>query len=1077
VAIFDDIKSYYVNILQREPSDDEVNGWAAPVNSGALTIDQVRKAFIDSPEAQHVAGVIRLYQAAFDRVPDQGGLKAWVQSGLSLEQIADGFASSEEFTNRYGTNPSREAFVTSLYYQVLGRAPDAGGLAAWTNSGQSFSEMLAGFGKSEEFQIKTTAAVATFLDNAGKGTEDYSGKLIEDAPVTEPEIPSQAFTLTTSVVSTEGGEGKDSVSGLIDTTASSLTSTLQAGDVIDLKGDIDTANITLVNNHATGVSAGWQMNNVEVINVNSVDGNAAAAHTATINLAGAAQTTEVWNKGGSSGAAANSDTVAFTDVAKGTLIGVQKVSNVNTSATFATIATSGTDDTVSIAVDGISSTDTTDGKITIAAGFEKAHINSAGAASKIGALSFGGTVKELSITADQDLTITSALDASIVKVSAGEFSGDLSIVAGNVADAGGSPDGMDLTIVSGSGSDTINVSGVDASKEFSVSTGAGDDRIVVGVNLDTADIVDGGEGTDTLSLSVADAGTFATDLSKNVKGIDVLELTTATGGASTHTLNVAGTKLGVTQLVSAASEAGDTTNFTGVAANSTLTIKSNVAAVGATIGTNTSADVINVVLDGVTTGAVTATNYETVNLTSQKDTADNTNSLAALTASTATSLNLSGSADLVGGTVTLAASAAVDATGFSGKITGATFASNLKSYLGGSSDDVITVKAGNIGTGVTLDGGLGDKDILNVTGSANQNAGLLNVKGFETVNLKVATTFTGDFRNVTDLATLKLDTTAITDDVTLNRLSDSTLVEITKGIGDVTMDLAAGSAHSVKSSGTPAYTIEKLALDAAATELNFEASVTNGSGTTITSLVGTSLNTMNVKGDGHLVMSGPATLETVNASEMKGNLSVTLTAASGNLSVTGGEGNDTINVAANVSATGANTLTGGKGVDTFTLGVGSKDTVVLNAGDAVVVDAVNTDVASVETVVGFTVADDSFKIGNNVAAADFGSTAIVFTTGTGSIGGVTVTDAAADFTGATAKFMDALESLVALGGTNALKANGVQTFAVSGLTVEAGNNGTYAFIDEDGVAGYTAGVDSIIKIGGVPALTHADFIA
>jgi S-layer protein len=216
VATLDEIKievnKYYENILQRIAGEDEVNSWAAPVNAGALTIEQVRQAFINSSEAQNVAGVVRVYQAAFGRVPDQEGLKNWVNSGLSMDQIAEGFVNSEEFTNRYGSNNVTEAFVTSLYFQVLGRAPDAEGLANWTNSGLSAAQILAGFSESQEFKNTTSVAVSTFLDNAGKGTEDYSGSLNEYKPGgEEPGTSGQTFTLTAGVVGDDfvGDAGDD----------------------------------------------------------------------------------------------------------------------------------------------------------------------------------------------------------------------------------------------------------------------------------------------------------------------------------------------------------------------------------------------------------------------------------------------------------------------------------------------------------------------------------------------------------------------------------------------------------------------------------------------------------------------------------------------------------------------------------------------------------------------------------------------------------------------------------------------------------------------------------------------------
>jgi hypothetical protein len=191
VTTSEQIKSYYVNILQREPSDDEVAGWEATVVSGDLTIDQVRKAFIDSAEGQEVHSVVRLYQAAFNRVPDASGLKGWVSSDQSIEEIANGFVGSEEFSKLYDSNQPTEEFITSLYYQVLGRAPDAEGLQSWMDSGLSVSQMLVGFCESPEFKERASSAVSTFLDDCGKGTQTYEGPLVENPPRPEPE-----FTLT-----------------------------------------------------------------------------------------------------------------------------------------------------------------------------------------------------------------------------------------------------------------------------------------------------------------------------------------------------------------------------------------------------------------------------------------------------------------------------------------------------------------------------------------------------------------------------------------------------------------------------------------------------------------------------------------------------------------------------------------------------------------------------------------------------------------------------------------------------------------------------------------------------------------
>jgi hypothetical protein len=94
-----------------------------------------RIAFADATVALDILGsggqAYRLYQAAFNRAPDSGGLgfQMWAMDtvGWSLEQVANGFIESPEFKETYGSLSNRE-FVTQLYANVLHRAPDAGGL-------------------------------------------------------------------------------------------------------------------------------------------------------------------------------------------------------------------------------------------------------------------------------------------------------------------------------------------------------------------------------------------------------------------------------------------------------------------------------------------------------------------------------------------------------------------------------------------------------------------------------------------------------------------------------------------------------------------------------------------------------------------------------------------------------------------------------------------------------------------------------------------------------------------------------------------------------------------------------------
>lgn len=113
------------------------------------------------------AQVFRLYKAAFNRESDAGGLGYHVghieSVGHQLTDIAGNFVASPEFVSTYGPLTD-EAFVIQLYQNVLGRAPDAGGLAFHVgnlSAGRlSRAQTLVGFSESPENKTNTAAAVA-----------------------------------------------------------------------------------------------------------------------------------------------------------------------------------------------------------------------------------------------------------------------------------------------------------------------------------------------------------------------------------------------------------------------------------------------------------------------------------------------------------------------------------------------------------------------------------------------------------------------------------------------------------------------------------------------------------------------------------------------------------------------------------------------------------------------------------------------------------------------------------------------------------------------------------------------------
>ncbi|MFL6674425.1 MAG: DUF4214 domain-containing protein [Massilia sp.] len=136
-------------------------------NAGAAGSDTLvnveRVRFADATVALDIAGnggeAYRIYQAAFNRTPDSGGVGYWISMldhGASLESVATGFVNSDEWATIYGASPTNAEVVDKLYTNVLHRAPDAGGAAYWTKvldtKAATLAQVLVGFSESPENQ-------------------------------------------------------------------------------------------------------------------------------------------------------------------------------------------------------------------------------------------------------------------------------------------------------------------------------------------------------------------------------------------------------------------------------------------------------------------------------------------------------------------------------------------------------------------------------------------------------------------------------------------------------------------------------------------------------------------------------------------------------------------------------------------------------------------------------------------------------------------------------------------------------------------------------------------------------------
>ncbi len=139
-----------------EGTDTLTNVERIDLDDGSLLYD------VDTP---NLGFGYRIYQASFDRTPDEGGVLFWIGvldnldnqgwSQYDKEQfLASQFIQSDEFKALFGENPTNEQYIDAMYQNVLDRLPDQGGYDFWVggmvNDGLTREDILIAFTKSDE---------------------------------------------------------------------------------------------------------------------------------------------------------------------------------------------------------------------------------------------------------------------------------------------------------------------------------------------------------------------------------------------------------------------------------------------------------------------------------------------------------------------------------------------------------------------------------------------------------------------------------------------------------------------------------------------------------------------------------------------------------------------------------------------------------------------------------------------------------------------------------------------------------------------------------------------------------------
>ncbi len=516
-----------------------------------------------------------------------------------------------------------------------------------------------------------------------------------------------------------------------------------------------------------------------------------------------------------------------------------------------------------------------------------------------------------------------------------------------------------------------------AGSTFTLTTGL--DNILGGAGADTingvattyqvGDLIDGGSGTDTLYVSIADnfAPTRVTNVEKfilnpagagtanfsAVSGVTSIELSSPVGAQAIT--NIAGTvAVAVTNSTSTTTVTTKGTTLSGVADNFALTV--------------------NGVTGAVTVASDTVDDYESASVNSVVS----ASVLPSLSvgdsgaASTITSLSITGDAKL---TITAALGASiktVDASKATGAVsltvsnataTTVTGGSGSDNLTGGAGHDAISGGAGNdtlslggAGGNDLLDGGAGN-DSINATG-ADANDTISGGADTDTLVLTAGLTYTAavgstpvvnNAANVTGFETLSLsgtqDMTGLSVGNAFSKLTvpaagtatitnaPATLTSFTfgtTGAASVTLATAADGAADAASVTLGSATAQTASVVSALTLGGFDTlsiATSGADGNGITSLTGTKLSSVTITGSNTLTALGlAATTVAVKAIDASGYTGTTLTAtgSSGATAVgftfTPGTGSTTYNI---TGGAGSDTITGGAGNDTLAGGAGN----------------------------------------------------------------------------------------------------------------------------------------------------------
>jgi S-layer protein len=680
--------------------------------------------------------------------------------GATLQDLADYIATTDAFTAEYPATQTAREFASEMFGKLItGGTLSAelttavvdileGLLIAGTTKAEGFVAVIDFLSNSANVDHPDLGDIAQAFQNRADAAEYFSitkelgdstdaelaaaiasvtsaaatltaANAAADATVAAAAVvPGQTLTLTTGLDNVTGGAGDDTIAA--------LTSTMTIGDTINGGEGSDTIALTSVLSAADSAS-GFTVSNVENLSVNLIDG-AAGAHVLTLNMINAA--VDAVSVTGSSTTTA-ADTVSLTNLALGTDLALTGAADLAVTAAYA--GATGAADSMNLSLSGVTSTAAGDTVIT-AAGIETVNIDVA-STSVIGNL-VTANATTYNITGAGNLSSRSDIAASVRTIDGSAATGKLVLDTGVTTEKANpaAVDVVDLTITTGSGNDTVDVSNATAGTELAINLGAGDDSLTIADAITNAgtttagDVYAGGDGTDTLvaDVDIVDAaagwtGAAAASTISGISGFEILALDDLDGAAGADVVNVAAVSADITTVHMLDATANSLTlNF--AAGTSTVGIKGAVSAgdtltvTAAGTGTTDSLTIANARTAGnigSATSAIATTGFETVTL--------NTGSYATAAAQNVNTLSVGATGTLtITGSNGLTTAGAITAKTIDASASGAVImgaATTATTVTTGAKAD--TILTGN--TATTVNGGDGVDTITGGTGADTLN--------------------------------------------------------------------------------------------------------------------------------------------------------------------------------------------------------------------------------------------------------------------------------------------------------------------------------------------------------------------